>query len=482
MNGQKPLVVVIDDEQGILDVVSRFAQRAGYEAITCASGRDAITRLQERRADLVMVDLRMPDLGGLDVLRAIREIDPRCQAVLMTGYASVETAVEAIKLGATDYLSKPLDFARLEQLLAGVRDDLERRRNLLSIESDVARRLEFCGMIGRGPVMQELFGMIRRLAPHVRTALITGETGTGKELVARALHRMGPRRDRRFVTVNCSAVVETLFESELFGHVRGAFTGATENKQGLFELADNGTLFLDEIGELPPSVQAKLLRVLELGEVHRVGSLEPRKVNVHVVAATNRDLRAEVAAGRFRSDLYYRLNIVEVKLPSLRDRREDIPYLTAAFVRETSERLQKPLAGLTPGAERLLGLASWDGNVRELRNVIERACIMADGDLITERELTGSMPVVPYAPPPRAVSGALAVAEAADATTSEDLLATVEREHIQRALVRAHGNKKAAARMLGLSRRALYRRLERLDLGDTIMRRRDSTPLDAVSA
>jgi DNA-binding NtrC family response regulator len=481
MNGQKPLVVVIDDEQGILDVVGRFAQRAGYEAIMCSSGRDAIARLQERRADLVMVDLRMPDLGGLDVLRAIREIDPRCQAVLMTGYASVETAVEAIKLGATDYLSKPLDFGRLEQLLAGVRDDLERRRNLLSIESDVARRLEFCGMIGRGPVMQELFGMIRRLAPHVRTALITGETGTGKELVARGLHRMGPRRDRRFVTVNCSAVVETLFESELFGHVRGAFTGATENKQGLFELADNGTLFLDEIGELPPAVQAKLLRVLELGEVHRVGSLEPRKVNVHVVAATNRDLRAEVAAGRFRSDLYYRLNIVEVKLPSLRDRREDIPYLTAAFVRETSERLQKPLAGLTPGAERLLSLAAWDGNVRELRNVIERACIMADGDLITERELTGSMPALSYDVALRPSSGALAAAEPAGSPASDDLLATVEREHIQRALVRAHGNKKAAARMLGLSRRALYRRLERLDLGDTIMRRRDST-LDAMSA
>src|SRR4029079_8015459 len=222
------------------------------------------------------------------------EIDPRCQAVLMTGYASVDSAVEAIKLGATDYLSKPLDFARLEQLLTGVREELERRRGLLSIEGDVARRLEFCGMIGRGPIMQELFGMIRRLAPHVRTALITGETGTGKELVARALHQIGPRRDRRFVTVNCSAVVETLFESELFGHMRGAFTGATDNKPGLFELADGGTLFLDEIGELPPSVQAKLLRVLELGEVQRIGSLDARRVNVHVIAATNRDLHAEV--------------------------------------------------------------------------------------------------------------------------------------------------------------------------------------------
>jgi DNA-binding NtrC family response regulator len=477
MNGQKPLVMVIDDEQGILDVVSRFAQRAGYEAVTCSSGREAVAQLQVRRADLVMVDLRMPDVGGLEVLRAIRDIDPRCQAVLMTGYASVDTAVEAIKLGAMDYLSKPLDFARLELLLAGVRDDLERRRNLLAAESDLARRLEFAGMIGRGPAMQELFGMIRRLAPHVRTALITGETGTGKELVARALHRTGPRKERRFVTVNCSAVVETLFESELFGHVRGAFTGATENKPGLFELADNGTLFLDEIGELPMTVQAKLLRVLELGEVHRVGSLEPRRVNVHVIAATNRDLRAEVAAGRFRSDLFYRLNIVEVKLPPLRDRREDIPYLTAAFVRATAERLQKPLVGLTPGAERLLGAARWDGNVRELRNVLERACILADGDFITEKELAISMPPVTY-PAVRIVSPGPAESAAA---SGNDLLVNVEREHIQRALVRSNGNKKAAARMLGLSRRALYRRLERLDLGDTISRRRDPV-LEAVSA
>jgi DNA-binding NtrC family response regulator len=478
MNGPKPLIVIVDDEQGILDVVSRVARRAGYDATTYSNGRDAIAALQTERADLVLVDLRMPEVGGLDVLRAIRDTNPRCQAVLMTGYASVDTAVEAIKLGATDYLSKPLDFGRLEQLLANVRDDLERRRNLLSIESDLAKRLEFCGMIGRGPAMQELFGMIRRLAPHVRTALVSGETGTGKELVARALHHLGPRRERRFVTVNCSAVVETLFESELFGHVRGAFTGATDNKSGLFELADGGTLFLDEIGELPLTLQAKLLRVLELGEVHRVGSLDPRKVNVHVVAATNRDLRAEVAAGRFRTDLYYRLNIVEVSLPPLRERREDVPYLTAAFVRETSERLQKSLLGLTPGAERLLAMAPWDGNVRELRNVIERACILADADFITERELSVSMP------PSRPLAQApLALATQED-PTSADLLVTVEREHIQRALMRARGNKKAAARMLGLSRRALYRRLERLDLGDTIMRRRDpnADASDALSA
>src|SRR5688572_14108269 len=392
MTGQRPMLVVVDDEQGILDVVSRFARRAGYEVVTCGGGREAITQIQARHADLAMVDLRMPDVGGLEVLRAIRDTNPQCQTVLMTGYATVDTAVEAIKLGARDYLSKPLDFGRVDQLLSDVREETERRRNVLSMEVDLAKRLEFCDMIGRGPMMQELFGMIRRLAPHVRTALITGETGTGKELAARALHKTGPRRDRRFVTVNCSAVVETLFESELFGHVRGAFTGATDNKPGLFELADGGTLFLDEIGELPLGLQAKLLRVLELGEVHRVGSLDPRRVNVHVIAATNRDLRTEVAGGRFRSDLYYRLDIVEVKLPPLRDRREDIPYLTAAFVRDCAERLGKPLEGLTAGAERVLAAAPWDGNVRELRNVIERACILADGDFITERELAVSMP------------------------------------------------------------------------------------------
>jgi DNA-binding NtrC family response regulator len=379
--------------------------------------------------------------------------------------------VEAIKLGAMDYLSKPLDFGRLEQLLASVAEEIERRRALLSLEGDVARRLEFCGMIGRGPAMQDLFGMIRRLAPHVRTALISGETGTGKELVARALHKTGPRRERRFVTVNCSAVVETLFESELFGHMRGAFTGATENKPGLFEAADGGTLFLDEIGELPLSVQAKLLRVLELGEVQRVGSLEPRRVSVHVIAATNRDLRTEVAAGRFRSDLYYRLNVVEVKLPTLRDRREDIPYLTAAFIRDTSERLQKPVLGVTPGAERLLSVAQWEGNVRELRNIIERACILADGDFITEREVGNTMPgVPPLATLSRPAAGYM---PAASAAPDADLLVNVERDHIQRALVRAGGNKKAAAKMLGVSRRALYRRLERLDLSETITRRRE---------
>ena len=471
MTGQPPLLLVVDDEPGILEIVGRFARRAGFDVVACAGGQAAIDQMEARGADLVMIDLRMPDVGGLDVLRAIRETDPQCQAVLMTGYGSLDTAVEAIKLGALDYLTKPLDFKRLEQLLSGVREDLERRRTLLSMEGEVARRLEFAGMIGRGPAMQELFGTIRRLAPHVRTALVTGETGTGKELVARALHEMGPRRDQQFVTVNCSAVAESLFESDLFGQVPGSSKGP-ENQQGFLEMADGGTLFLDEIGELPLTVQARLLRVLELGELHRVGSIESRRVNVQVIAATNRDLHAEMAAGRFRSDLYYRLNVVEVKLPPLRERSEDIPYLTAAFVRQTAERLRKPLPGLTPAAERLLAAAPWNGNVRELRNVLERACILADGDVITERQLAITLPAQP--PTSAAAAFPSSVLQAfGPAAVETDLLVNVERDHIQRALVRSGGNKKAAAKMLGLSRRALYRRLERLDLSTTIARRRE---------
>ncbi len=455
MQTQRPRLLVVDDDRAILTLIGTIALAEGFDVTTTVSGEDAMKQMRQRPVDLVLLDLRMPGITGLDVLRAIRDISPRVKVVLMTGYATIDTAVEAVKLGAIDYLTKPFDLPRLRQLLATVRDEAEQRRTVLTMEGDLAQKLEFCGMVGRGPAMQEVFGLIRRLAPHVRTVLVTGETGTGKELVARALHKLGPRSTKRFITVNCSAVVETLFESELFGHMRGAFTGATEHKAGLFELADGGTLFLDEVGELPSAVQAKLLRVLEEGEVQRVGSLEPRKIDVRLIAATNRDLRTEVSAGRFRNDLYYRLDIVEVALPPLRDRREDIPYLTAAFVRNFSQRFSKPLVGLTPGAERLLADARWDGNVRQLRNVIERACILADGDFVTEADLAGSMlEQHMHGPPPGAPPTPVAPSAAAP-------LVEVEREHIVRTLQQVRGNKAVAARLLGISRRAFYRQLER---------------------
>jgi transcriptional regulator with GAF, ATPase, and Fis domain len=316
-------------------------------------------------------------------------------------------------------------------------------------------------MIGRSAVMQDLFGLVRRVAPHARAALVTGETGVGKEGIARAIHDLGPRRTRRFVTINCSAIVETLFESELFGHMRGAFTGATDNKVGLFEAADGGTLFLDEVGELPPAVQAKLLRVIETGEALRVGSLQPKKVDVRIVAATNRDLHREAEAGRFRSDLYYRLNVIELRVPPLRARTDDIPYLTAAFVREFADRFGKRLEGVTPGAERTLLLREWKGNVRELRNVLERACMLAEGRFLTDRDLGLALPAEASHPVGVPVVASAAGTSAANDQTLLQHLRSFERERIVRVLAESHGNKRAAAQKLGVSRRTLYRRLER---------------------
>jgi DNA-binding NtrC family response regulator len=459
----RPLLLVVDDEVPVLKVLERLAARSGFDVVTCASGADAMRTLMRKPADLAMLDLRMPDVNGLDLLKQIRAAVPSCEVILMTAYAAVDSAVEAIKLGAREYLTKPFDFDRLKQVLEDTRMELERRAQVVALESQVARQLEFCGMLGRSPAMQEVFSLIQRLAPHAKVVLIDGETGTGKELAARAFHHAGTRRTRPFVTINCSAVVDTLFESELFGHVRGAFTGAVESKPGVFEAAQGGTLFLDEVGELPLSVQAKLLRALEYGEVQRVGSLQPKRVDVTVIAATNRDLRAEVAAGRFRGDLFYRLNVVEVTLPPLRDRREDIPYLTAAFVRECAARVRKPIQGLTPQAERLLLNAKWDGNVRELKNVIERACMLTDGTLLSERELAGAFgPQAPSARPTAAVKARAA----GDGPAGTVPLEEIERDHILEVLRQVNGNRMAAAKLLGISRRALYRRLERHHLAE----------------
>jgi DNA-binding NtrC family response regulator len=459
---RRPLLLVVDDEPAVLSLIKRVAEGEGFEALVCTSGREALAVAEEKGPDLVLVDLRMPDVGGLDIVRALRKADSKAMIVLMTGYGSIDSAVEAVKIGAADYLTKPFDLERLKVTFASVREESERRARMLEMDREVAQRFEFAGMVGRGPAMQEVFNLIRRLAPHVRTALVSGETGTGKELVARALHQTGPRSARRFVAVNCSAVVETLFESELFGHVRGAFTGATESKAGLFETADGGTLFLDEIGELPPSLQAKLLRVLETGEVQRVGSVQPVKTDVRVVCATNRDLSAEVMAGSFRSDLLYRLNVVQIALPALRERREDIPYLTASFIRNFGRRFAKPITGVSLAAERVLNEAPWPGNIRQLRNVIERACMMTDGPVLAEGDVRASIrPTISVVPEPRV--------EAAEEPTHA--LSTLERAHIMKVIAESGGNKARAARQLGLSRRALYRRLERHGLAEPALRR-----------
>ena len=446
MIAEAPILLVIDDEPGMPALVEQLVRTTGFKTITHTNAREALEMLPSEPADVALVDLQMAELGGLDVLREIRLVQPQCGVILMTSDASNESAIEAVKLGALDYLTKPVDCGRLQRLLADARDDVERRAALMTAENATAHKLELCGVIGRSAAMQELFGLVRRIAPHARVALITGEAGTGKEGIARAIHDLGPRRTRRFITVNCSAVNATLFESELFGHARGAFAGASENKAGMFEVADGGTLFLDEIGELPLPVQATLLRVIETGEVQRVGAQQPRKVDVRIVAATNRDLRAEAQSGRFHGDLLYHLSVVELAVPPLRERREDIPYLTAAFVKEFAERFDKPLHGVSAGAERLLMTGQWLGNVRELRNVLERACMLADGHMLTERDVGAAMPVFRVIAP--------SISHATD-------LEAVEREHIVRVLTEVRGNKRAAAQRLGISRRTLYRRLTR---------------------
>ncbi|MEW6322099.1 MAG: sigma-54 dependent transcriptional regulator [Acidobacteriota bacterium] len=446
----QPRLLVVDDDRGILEVVSRFARPHGFEVSSYDSATDALAEVARRAPDAALIDLRMPGLNGIEVLREIKKRAPFCEVVLMTGYGTIESAVEAVKLGATDYLRKPFDFTRLRELLGTIRQETMRRQAVAALESDLLEKSRFEGMIGRSPGMLELFSLIRRIGPHFSTALVTGETGVGKELVARALHATSKRRSRPFVTLNCSAIVETLFESELFGHTRGAFTGATEARAGLFEKASGGVLFLDEIGELPAPVQAKLLRVLELGEVTRVGSSDAQRVDVRIVAATNRVLQREVEAGRFRSDLYYRLHVVELKVPALRERRDDILLIARAFIDDFAREYGKTLRGVTPEAERVLLTHDWPGNVRELRNVLGRSCMLADGEWIDASDLQMGLPA---GHGPRAM-----------ATGPVRPMQEVEREQVVRALDETRGNKKEAARRLGISRRALYRKLEKYGL------------------
>jgi len=449
----KPLLLIIDDEESVRAFLSSLAARQGFDVLACESGPEALAVLRRRHVDLTFVDLHMPGMNGLEVLRAIHGEEAATHIALMTGESTIESAVEAVKLGAEDYLQKPLHLPRVIEIMTSVRQGFENRGLMLASDAALAERLEFCGMVGRSRVVSDLFDLIRRLAPHARSVLITGETGSGKELVARALHKVGPRRDKRFVTINCSAVVETLFESELFGHVRGAFTGASEHKAGLFEAANGGTLFLDEVGELPLAVQAKLLRVLESGEVQRVGATQGNVFDVRIIAATNRDLDDDVGKGTFRSDLFYRLNVVELAVPTLRQRREDIPYLTAAFVQQYSTAFEKPISGLTAPAETLLTAHAWPGNVRQLRNIIERACLLCEGQLLTERDIERALGArTPDGSSPRTAARG-------------PVTALPGRDVIVAALAAASGNKAAAAQHLGISRRSLYRLLEKYGVG-----------------
>jgi two-component system response regulator AtoC len=449
-------ILVVDDEPGLRQTVSRILASEGYDTLTAAHGEEALAALAEDDADIVLCDLRMPKMSGLDFIDAYAAGNGRALVIAMSAYGDAETAIAAMQRGAYDYIQKPF---RAEEVILCVRKAAEREKlrarvKRLEEELQAIRGFE---IVGHSPAFRAAMDVARKVARHPSTVLITGESGTGKELIARLIHQSSPRADHAFVAVNCGAIPDTLLESELFGHVRGSFTGASTDKPGLFEEAENGTLFLDEIGELPLPLQVKLLRVLQEGEVRRVGANSSRKVDVRVVAATNRDLAADASAGRFREDLYYRVNVVGVRLPPLRERREDIPELAHHFVRRHGARLGFQTASIDAAGMRLLAEHSWPGNVRELENVIERALVLSGGEPIGVEHLTDLVHR-----PRRPAEASSAEGDLSVKRRTEEL----ERRLIMRALERTRGNRTRAARLLDLSHRALLYKIRDYGLGD----------------
>jgi len=437
-------------------MLSSALSQPDLEILTASDPEEGLDLVHSRHPQIVLTDLIMPKMSGMDVLERITEFDPATEVILMTAHYSTESAVEAIKKGAADYLNKPISIAALREKIGGLVEVARRRQRASRLEDELLASAAFEGMVGNSPTMWDMFSRIRRVAPHYRAVLVTGETGTGKDLVAQALHRLSPAGQGRYVVLNCSAVVETLFESELFGHVRGSFTGASNDKAGLFEHAHGGTLFLDEIGDMPLATQAKLLRVLQNQEVQRVGSLTARKVDVRVVAATNHDLRAAIADKRFREDLYYRLSMVEIQVPSLEERKEDLPLLERHLIAKFASQYGKVIRGLTRRAQIRLAMHSWPGNVRELENVIGHACMMTLGDTIDVQDL-----------PPYLLIEAQTGSDPVVATEAESGMGTLEEQErvlIQRAMQAAAGNQSQAARALRIGRDALRYKLKKHNL------------------
>lgn len=447
-------VLIVDDDEAHAEALADGLEIDGYQCALVDSGQAAIDKMEEDgRFDAVLTDLVMAGLGGLDVLNAATRLQPDAAVLLVTGHGSVETAVDAMRQGASDYIEKPVRLNELRTRLERAIETRQLRRVNRELREQLDRRFGPEGIIGHSPAMQRVFDVVRQVAPTNATVLITGESGTGKELAAQAIHRGSPRKDKRFVPVNCAALSEGLIESELFGHVKGAFTGAIANNEGRIVYADGGTLFLDEVGDMPLDTQAKLLRVLESREVQPVGGNALKKVDIRLVAATNRDLEQRVAEGKFRQDLLYRLKVVHLELPALRERAGDVPLLFDNFLVELNEHHGRDVRGIDPEARALLTRYPWPGNVRELRNVVENLVLLARGDVITTEDL------------PEAIRGA---SPEAAPTGGYDLAGRawkdVERDLIVGTLELVQGNRAKAAKLMGLGERTLYRKLKEYGL------------------
>jgi two-component system response regulator AtoC len=465
-------VLIVDDENNIRRVLAAMLKREGYEVTTAADGEQALSVLQKLPVSVVVTDLVMPRVGGMDLLKRVVADWPDVPVIMITAHGSVDSAVSALKAGAFDYVTKPFDQDELKKVIekAARAHDLERQNLHAPAEAPGSP------LVGESPAMRAIHEMVARVADSPSTILITGESGTGKGLIAQELHRRSSRSEKALIKVNCAAIPKDLVESELFGYEKGAFTGAVGSKPGRFELADGGTLFLDEIGEIPVEIQVKLLRALQESEFERVGGVRTLRVDVRLIAATNRDLKALIAEGRFREDLFYRLAVVPMELPPLRDRREDIPVLVAHFIDKFNRRLGKRVEGVDPDAMQLLQAYGWPGNIRELENLMERSVLFADGPIIEASQLPeGLREKAPGAPIPVASFGPLAAASptasAPPGASMKEIVrqaqAELERELIARALEETSGNVTRAAKRLQISRKSLQVKMKDLGLRGT---------------
>jgi two-component system response regulator HydG len=445
----KPKILVVDDERSHRRMIEAVLSAEGYEIMQADNGQAAIEAVEEKFYDLIIMDIRMPKLGGIDALKKLKTISPGIPIIIMTAYASVGTAVDALKAGASDYLTKPLDIEELKLLVAKTLRIHQLEKENIYLKERLDDRFDFSSIIGQSTAMKRLFETMALVAPSEATALIVGESGTGKELIANAIHQNSPRKDRPFIKVNCAALPETLLESELFGHEKGAFTGALARKQGRFQLADQSSIFLDEIAEMSPATQAKILRVLQERDFEPVGSTQTVKVDTRVIAATNKNLEEEITAGHFREDLYYRLNVVTLTVPPLRDRREDIPYLADFFLKQYAKKNRRLIKGFTPRATDMLMRYDWPGNVRELENIIERGVIMSRGEVITPLEFPNDLQELDDELKDSHIS-----------LTPGRSLKEVEKAMILRTLEETGGNRTHAAKILGISRRTLQLKLK----------------------
>ena len=445
----KPRILVVDDEPSHRQMLDAVLSAENYDIQQAHDGITAVSTIEEQFYDLVLMDIRMQTVDGIEALKEIKKISPAIPIIIMTAYASVGTAVEALKSGAYDYLTKPLDIEELKILVAKALRFQQLEQENVHLKEQLNDRFNFSNIIGRSTAMQKLFETLGLVSPSEATALIVGESGTGKELIANAIHQNSPRSQRPFIKVNCAALPETLLESELFGHEKGSFTGAIARKQGRFQLADKSSIFLDEIAEMAPSTQAKILRVLQEREFEPVGSTQTIKIDTRIIAATNRELKEEIQTGRFREDLYYRLNVVTLEVPPLRDRHEDIPLLADFFLKQYADKNRKLVKGFTPRAMDLLMRHEWPGNVRELENVVERAVIMTRGDMITPMDFPETLQVLD------AETGKKHVDMRPGRSLKE-----VEKDMILRTLDESGGNRTHTAKILGISRRTLQLKLK----------------------